>query len=209
MKPGFIAALLLCVNAAAAGPWEELRAQCTPEQERQVVALARQAVETFVRTGQTLNVRSPAVRRPLRTRCERVLRRRLGVFVTLNLNGRVRGCLGTTEPRQANLAEEIIHAAIGAATKDSRFHPVTAAELPRLRYEVSVVGPLRQVHSVHDLQPWRLGLLVRSGGRTGLLLPKEAKTARWQLAECKRKGGIPPDADVTMFVFETVVMREM
>ncbi len=41
-----------------------------------------------------------------------------------------------------------------------------------------------------------------------MLLPGEAKTAAWQIAECKRKAGLPPDAPVQMYVFPTVTLEE-
>src|SRR5262245_16578440 len=64
-----------------------------------------------------------------------------GVFVTVRLEGELRGCLGTLECRRG-LAEEVARCAAEAASVDPRFEPVSLDELPGLSLEVSVLGPL-------------------------------------------------------------------
>src|SRR5690348_3102561 len=64
-----------------------------------------------------------------------------GVFVTLMLNGQLRGCVGqifATEP----LAQAVAHSAVSAAFGDPRFIPLSAAELPKVHVEISVLSPL-------------------------------------------------------------------
>jgi len=58
-----------------------------------------------------------------------------GVFVSIHKkNGDLRGCIGTFEPQEKNIAAEVINNAVSAATHDPRFHPITPEELedPRL-----------------------------------------------------------------------------
>ena len=86
-------------------------------------ALARVAVETFVRTG--AQVEPPAS-------LSEILTVRAACFVTIRLksSGDLRGCIGTVEPSRRTLAEELIANAIRAATHDPRFGPVSPNELP-------------------------------------------------------------------------------
>src|SRR5215831_17463559 len=60
-----------------------------------------------------------------------------GAFVTLKREGRLRGCIGTLECRQA-LDQEVARVAVSAATEDPRFEPLKRSELDGLEVEVSV-----------------------------------------------------------------------
>ena len=61
-------------------------------------------------------------------------------FVTLRLDGELRGCIGTIDAHRA-LGDDVAHNAFAAAFRDPRFEPVSDAELGRLVVEVSVLGP--------------------------------------------------------------------
>ena len=91
-------------------------------EEVSLPALAREAVETFVRSGQILSIR--------RRRAGSFCQSRAPCFVSLKtLNGELRGCIGTIEPAKDTLAQEIIANAISAATNDPRFDPVQAGRV--------------------------------------------------------------------------------
>ena len=159
--------------------------------------LARLTVETFVREGRVLDV--PAVSE------DSLLGQRAACFVSLKTReGDLRGCIGTVEPVQATLAEELIHNAISAATRDPRFLPVAASELAHLRYSVDVLSPPEPA-SFEELDPKTYGLIVEDarGHRRGLLLPdlEGVETAEQQLQITARKAGIPPGADVKLYRF--------
>lgn len=122
---------------------------------------------------------------------------RRGCFVTLKQNGQLRGCIGTTEPWQENLALEIQHNALAAGTQDPRFRPVGADELASLSITVDVLGELEKIEGPDELDPWRYGVVVRRGRRTGLLLPhlEGVDTIEEQLSIAKQKAGIAPEED--------------
>src|SRR5829696_8431798 len=87
-------------------------------------ALAREAVETFVRSGKILAPPQSA---------EGLMASRAPCFVSLKtLNGELRGCIGTIEAARDMLAQEIVANAISAATSDPRFDPVRIEELSHL-----------------------------------------------------------------------------
>lgn len=139
---------------------------------------------------------------PLPSSPEFTIRR--GCFVTLKQNGQLRGCIGTTEPWQANLALEIQHNALAAATQDPRFTPVEAAELESISITVDVLGELEKIPGPEELDPWRYGVVVRHRGRTGLLLPhlEGVDTVTDQIRIAKQKAGISPQEPMELWRFE-------
>lgn len=122
------------------------------------------------------------------------LRERRGVFVTLrNFDGDLRGCVGSIIPQSSNVAREIWRIAREAALSDSRFLPVTAEELPSLRFEISVLYPTETVDSDKLLDPARYGVMVTAAdGRRGVLLPAipGIETVEQQLRCVRKKAGI-------------------
>ncbi len=128
-----------------------------------------------------------------------------GAFVTITIGGETRGCWGTVHPQRPFLAQEIAVAAVKALRVDYRHRPIARHEWSELDFYVSLVGPLEPVSNAASIRPKYDGLFVTSGSRGGVLLPGEAKTARWQVAECRRKAGLRPDEPAVMFRFPTVV----
>jgi|GEM_PF-1687790 len=129
-----------------------------------------------------------------------------GAFVTITCHGRPRGCMGTLTPTTGSLAQEILKATVMAARLDRRVAPLLPSEWEALDVCVSIPGPLKRVHSIAGLSPGRLGLFVRCGSRSALLLPGEALSSRWQVDECFRKAGIKKGSRVEMFVFPAVTL---
>jgi len=128
--------------------------------------LARLAVERFIGAGEKI---SPP------TDPQGVLAEHAGTFVTLRTDdGSLRGCIGTVQPAMPTVAEEIIHNAISAATRDPRFLPVTPDELPRLSYGVDVLARPEPASGPADLDPSRYGVIIETldGRHRGLLLPR-------------------------------------
>ena len=157
--------------------------------EDPLVSLARQAIEAYVRTHTVLQPDHDPDRQP----------RRAGVFVSLHLpDGSLRGCIGTTEPYQPSIEEEIVANAISSAGRDPRFYPVEESELDRLDISVDVLETPEEVSGPEDLDPKQYGVVVRTiDGRRGLLLPdlEGVETVDQQLRIACRKGGIDPVAD--------------
>ena len=120
-----------------------------------------------------------------------------GAFVTLRLNGRLRGCIGHIETPDP-LVETIRRVAALAATADPRFGPVTAAELPLIDVEISVLGTPSEPDDPTRLEIGRHGVLVDDGARRALLLPQVAVEWGWSarrfLREACRKAGLGADA---------------
>ncbi len=75
---------------------------------------------------------------------ESIFSERCGVFVSLHVGGRLRGCIGVIEPNEP-LGETVVHCALGAAFEDVRFPPLRAEEIPDMTVEVSLLTPMQVV----------------------------------------------------------------
>jgi AmmeMemoRadiSam system protein A len=160
-----------------------------------IVALAKATVENYVKTGKRLA--PPKTLTP-------EMQERSGVFVSIHKLGDLRGCIGTFEPQERNVAEEVISNAISSATRDPRFEPVEAEELADLDYSVDVLTEPEPVPDANHLDPKKYGVIVQAGWRRGLLLPdlEGVDSAAYQIDICRQKGGIGPNEPVRLYRFE-------
>ncbi len=143
-----------------------------------------------------------------------VLWKTCGAFVTLREDGRLRGCIGHLVGDEP-LCELIIEMAQAAAFEDPRFLPLRAEELNRVTIEISVLSPLRRIHSIDEFQLGRHGILIRKGRRSGTFLPQVAEEVDWTkeefLGHCARdKAGLGWDGwkNAELYVYEAVVFSE-
>jgi pyruvate formate lyase activating enzyme len=120
-------------------------------------------------------------------------------FVTLRLEGKLRGCVGSLVPDSSVVAGIIDHAR-AAAFQDTRFAPLRREELPRLAVEVSLLSPLQplscadEADLLRQLRPGVDGLLLEFSGSRAVFLPQvweELPEPRAFVAALKRKAGWP------------------
>lgn len=175
---------------------ERERLQTVRSQEDEYVKLARQAIETYVRTGKILPLPEGLP--------EQLYQDRAGAFVSVKEDGRLRGCIGTIQASRACLAEEIIHNAVSACSHDPRFSPIEGKELKRLVISVDVLGEAKKIDSPDQLDVRQYGVIVTNGARRGLLLPNLDGVDRveQQIAIAKQKAGIGDEEDVELERFE-------
>ena len=139
---------------------------------------------------------------------------RHGVFVTLHVRGRLRGCIGVIENKQP-LGESIVQCAAGAALRDPRFSPLRKEELEELGIEISILSPPEPI-GPEEIQIGHHGLLIAYERQRGLLLPQIATEHRFTreqfLEEACRKAGLPRQAwsqsEVRIFGFTCEVFLE-
>lgn len=160
-----------------------------------LVQLAKNTIETYIKSGKILSSPSPLPEE---------MEEQAGVFVSLKKHGDLRGCIGTFLPTKKNIAEEIISNAVMSATQDPRFSPVEEYELKDLEISVDVLSKPEPVSSIKDLDAKRYGVIVKSGRRSGLLLPdlEGVETPEEQIEICRRKGGIGNNDPIELFKFE-------
>ncbi|NLI60077.1 MAG: AmmeMemoRadiSam system protein A [Clostridiales bacterium] len=168
------------------------------ENEDAYVRLARQSIEEYIRHG-----RVKAIDKELP---KAMLEDRAGIFVTIKQHGQLRGCIGTMEPARSSIAEEIIHNAISAGTRDPRFLPVEEEELDSLVYSVDVLKKPEAIQSMDQLNVKMYGVIVSCGSRNGLLLPnlEGINNPREQVAIALEKAGIKEDEPYKMKRFEVI-----
>lgn len=161
-----------------------------------LVQLARATIERYVRDGKRLKPSegpAPIEGEPA------------GVFVTIHTasTGNLRGCIGTIQPTEESLTQEVINNAISAATRDPRFPPIRPHELDDLEIDVSVLYPPEPIDSPDQLDVKRYGVIVQRGLRRGLLLPDipGIDDVATQVSYARMKAGIGEGEKVELYRF--------
>lgn len=122
-------------------------------------------------------------------------------FVTLQKQGRLRGCIGSLEAYRP-LAEDVAANAVAAAFEDPRFPPLTAEEFPVVRIEVSVISSLQPMpvrdeqDALSRFRPCIDGVVLRFGMNRATFLPQvweQLPEPAQFLAHLKVKAGLPAD----------------
>ena len=141
------------------------------------------------------------------------LTRKGGAFVTLHeKSGALRGCIGYVEPIKS-LIQAVVDMAVACSSRDPRFRPVTADELPNLDIEVSVLTPLEETKDIEKISVGTHGLMIKKSGSSGLLLPQVATEYGWDRKEFLKqtciKAGLDRDAwkkpDAKLYIFSAQV----
>jgi AmmeMemoRadiSam system protein A len=161
-----------------------------------LVELAKETLESYIREKRTIKPPEELVPE---------MQGRAGTFVSLHdSRGNLRGCIGTIEPQQPTVAQEVIQNAISAASRDPRFPPVQSEELGSLDIKVDVLTEPEPIDGLDQLDPKRYGVIVESGWRRGLLLPdlEGVDTVEYQVDIAMRKAGIGPGEPMQMYRFE-------
>ncbi len=135
-----------------------------------------------------------------RTWAEEWLRAHGASFVTLRLEGELRGCIGSVQAHRP-LGDDVAHSARAAAYRDPRFPPVTREEIPRLAVEVSVLSarePLdacSEDEAIARMRPGIDGIYFEFHDLSATFLPQVWEGLPDPLAflgELRRKAGLPP-----------------
>ena len=168
------------------------------KEEDSFVKLARKSLESYVENHKKIKKTDDLD--------EELLNKQAGVFVSLKLDGQLRGCIGTIEPTTSCIADEIIQNAVSAGADDPRFYPVSQEELPWIIYSVDVLGDSEPIRSMDELDPLRYGVIVTNGNKRGLLLPnlEGINTPGEQISIALKKAGISENENYTMERFEVV-----
>jgi len=182
------------------------------EQGEFLVKLAREAITVYLKDGRII---------PIPETIDPVMKENRGVFVTLNKENCLRGCIGYPEPVMP-LINAVVDAAISAAVRDPRFNCVTIEELENIDLEVSVLTKPELI-SVEDPTEYldniiigEDGLIVESGPYRGLLLPQVATDWGWGkeefLSNTCNKAGLGSECwlsnDVKIYKFSSEIFEE-
>jgi len=168
-----------------------------------LLSLARSAISDAL--GQSLNGFTP--------HHDDWLQAKGACFVTLKINGNLRGCIGSLEAHRP-LFEDVHANAIAAALHDPRFPPLTVDELHKTTIEVSLLSPMRKLdvqneeEAIAKLRPGQDGVVFQYGGRKATFLPQvweQLPDVHQFLAHLRIKAGLPPDfwhPDVLVYIYK-------
>jgi AmmeMemoRadiSam system protein A len=143
-----------------------------------------------------------------------ILNEKYGAFVTLKKEGKLRGCIGRFKTENI-LYLTIKEMAIAAATRDSRFNPVTTEELEEVEIEISILTPLKLINSIDQVQLGKHGIYIKKGINSGTFLPQVALEANWTKEEflgyCARdkaRIGWEGWKTAALYTYEAIVFSE-
>lgn len=165
----------------------------TPKDREALLGLARRSIVHGLDRGAPLPVELADYPAPLRAP--------RAAFVTLSLDGELRGCIGHLEAVQP-LVRDVAENAYAAAYRDPRFPPLERRELPGLEVHVSVLTPPEsmtfssEADLLAQIRPGVDGLILTEGRARGTFLPsvwESLPAPRDFLNHLKRKAGLPAD----------------
>ena len=159
-------------------------------QGERLLRLARDSIAYGLSEGKPLPVRAEDY--------EQVLREVRASFVTLHLEGQLRGCIGALAARLP-LVEDVAEHAFAAAFRDPRFPPLTEGELPQVDLHISILTPSEpmsiadEADLLRQLRPGVDGLIIAKGDKRATFLPsvwESLPDPAQFLAHLKIKAGI-------------------
>lgn len=164
-----------------------------PRDREILLRIARASIESGLDRGRELSIHSEEYRSELQEP--------RATFVTLRIEGALRGCIGSCQPVRP-LVEDIAHSAYAAAFLDPRFPPLSKEELEKVQIHISLLSVPEEIsfdseeEMCAQVRPGVDGLLLEEGMRKGTLLP-----AVWEslpevnefVRHLKLKAGLPAD----------------
>jgi AmmeMemoRadiSam system protein B/AmmeMemoRadiSam system protein A len=176
------------------------------EEKKTLLHIARNTIEEYIRHNRVPDIDKKNLTQRLREP--------YGAFVTLKKDGMLRGCIGRFEA-SGPLYEVVQQLAVSSSTQDSRFPPVAPEEIDELEIEISVLTPLRRIHSIDEFELGKHGIYIKKGFYSGTFLPQVATETGWSteefLGHCARdKAHIGWDGWKTaeLYVYEAYIFGE-
>ena len=176
------------------------------KEKETLLKIARNTVQTYVATRKRPVIDTAGYTENLKLHS--------GAFVTLKVNGELRGCIGRFTA-DVPLYQVVQDMAVASSTEDTRFMPVTPGEVPKLVIEISVLSPMKRIHSADEIVMGKHGIYIKQGWSSGTFLPQVATETGWTkeefLGHCSRdKAGIGWDGwkSAELYTYEALVFSE-
>jgi hypothetical protein len=177
----------------------------TEEEKKELLEKARNSIAAFVKTGKKGN--------PVPPKSSGILNEITGAFVSIYVDGKLRGCIGGFAGERT--LNDLVQQMAVSASCDRRFSSIESEELEKMKLEISVLSPLRKIDSIDEIVLGKHGIYIKSGINSGTFLPQVASKTGWNLEEflgrCSRdKAGIGWDGwkDADIFIYEAIILRE-
>jgi AmmeMemoRadiSam system protein A len=146
----------------------------TGSEKRALLEMAGRAVSKKVDPGRRVPAGATDLTPALESRC--------GVFVSLYVDQKLRGCIGTFSEEEP-LYRNVERMAVSSATSDTRFSPIQPDELSRLQLEISVLTPRQRIHDPSAIEIGKHGIYMKKGAYRGTFLPQVAVSQDWTVQE--------------------------
>lgn len=138
-------------------------------EQKFLLSLARKAIEYYLRNQDYVHISEDSLPTPM-------LNKKRAVFVTLTINGDLRGCIGHLEAIKP-LYEDVVTNAVAAAFQDPRFMPLSRGELNKIKIEISILTPSKKLEfssseGLLNQLTEKCGVILRSGPHQATYLPQ-------------------------------------
>jgi hypothetical protein len=178
----------------------------TEEEKTQLFEIARNSIRSKLYNNKRIGIDEKTI--------QEKFKKQMGAFVTLKINGALRGCIGrfiSSDP----LYEVVQASAISSAFDDPRFSPLTKEEFEKTDIEITVLGPLKKISSSSEIVLGKHGIYIKKDFRSGTMLPQVATENGWTVDEflgytSRDKAGLGWDGwkDAELFIYEGVVLED-
>lgn len=153
----------------------------------ELLKIARRAIDNHLNAATDVPEQSEAA----------ALNRETGCFVTIEMDGQLRGCIGTFTS-QLPLQQEVRQMAVAAATGDPRFYAMTCDDIGCYTLDISILSPLEKISDTNLIEVGTHGIYLENNYSRGVLLPQVATEYGWDrqtfIEQTCVKAGLPTDA---------------
>jgi MEMO1 family protein len=178
----------------------------TKEETRQLFEIAKNAIKSRLENSKMTDISENILSEKFKTP--------MGAFVTLKINGVLRGCIGRFVSEEP-LYKVVEASAISSAFEDPRFAPLTKEEFKKTEMEITVLGPLKKINNINEIILGRHGIYIKKDFRAGTMLPQVAIENNWTVTQflgytSRDKAGLGWDGwkDAELFIYEGVVLED-
>jgi len=185
---------------------QEAEVSFNAKEKNQLFTIAKNSIRTMLYEDKKIVIDEKTIPEKLKMQ--------MGAFVTLKINGRLRGCIGRfTSPDP--LYEVVAASAISAAFDDPRFAPLSKEEFKNVEIEITVLGPLKKINNINEIILGKHGIYIKKDFRAGTMLPQVATENGWTLEQflgytSRDKAGLGWDGwkDAEIYTYEGIVLEE-
>lgn len=175
------------------------------DDKHEILDHARKAIDYYLKIGEKSQYKKAGP--------GSILNKKIGAFVSVYVDSELRGCIGGFA-RNKSLNKIISEMSVSAIC-DRRFKTVNLSELDQLTLEISLLSPLKKIHSPKEIELGRHGIYIRKGLNSGTFLPQVVKKTNWNVSEylghCAReKAGLGWEGWKTaeLFTYEVVIIKD-
>jgi AmmeMemoRadiSam system protein B/AmmeMemoRadiSam system protein A len=178
----------------------------TEEEKNQLFTIAKNSIRSMLYDNKRTGIDEKII--------SENLKKQMGAFVTLKINGELRGCIGrfiSTDP----LYEVVKASALSSAFEDPRFSPLTKKEFEKTDMEITVLGPLKKINNISEIVLGKHGIYIKKDFRSGTMLPQVATENGWTVEQflgftSRDKAGLGWDGwkDAEIFIYEGIVLED-